>query len=383
MSSARPTVHSRARRIRDRSKPSIVSRLGSLPLNPRNWRAVLNALLREFNHRHTLLDKDVSYKTQEERQNCLFRFFEELRGLGYKLDPRSLGNKHIKAAVRAWVERGLSAATIQTQLSFLSAFGDWIGKPGLVLNPEFYVDDPSLVKRTYVGTKDKSWSTNDVDVTALITEVMAYDIYAGVLLWVMAAFGLRVKEVLMVQPHIAIVPASATGIAHPIAEYYLWLKRGTKGKRQRYIPIDNDFKWAALAQAKKLAPTEEAHIGNPNYPTLKSAKERFYRVMKRFGITKKERGVTPHGLRHEYANDRYEEFTGAKAPLRGGEAIDPAVDTDARLKVAQELGHGRCAASGAYVGRVLSLKSKSETKEVALAEDIPAALPKPSMEDIS
>jgi hypothetical protein len=69
--------------------------------------------------------------------------------------------------------------------------------------------------------------------------------------------------------------------------------------------------------------------------------------------------------------------------LRGGEAIDPAVDTDARLKVAHELGHGRSAASGAYLGGILSPKSKSETKEVALAEDIPAALHKPSMEDIS
>jgi hypothetical protein len=126
-----------------------------------------------------------------------------------------------------------------------------------MLNPKFYVEDRSLVKRTYVGTKDKSWSTNDVDMRTLITEVTAFDVYSGAMLWVMAAFGLRVKEVLMVQPHIAVVAASATGKANPTAEHYLWLNRGTKGKRQRYVPIDNDLKRAALAEAKTLVPTEE------------------------------------------------------------------------------------------------------------------------------
>ena len=33
---------------------------------------------------------------------------------------------------------------------------------------------------------------------------------------------------------------------------------------------------------------------------------RFYTVLARFGVTKRQLGITAHGLRHQYANDRYE-----------------------------------------------------------------------------
>ena len=75
-------------------------------------------------------------------------------------------------------------------------------------------------------------------------------------------------------------------------------------------------------------------------------------ILRRFGITRGELGVTAHGLRHQYANDRYAMLTGAPAPVRGGPAIDPAADDAARLAVAQELGHARKEIASAYLGPI-------------------------------
>jgi hypothetical protein len=73
--------------------------------------------------------------------------------------------------------------------------------------------------------------------------------------------------------------------------------------------------------------------------------------MAKLGITHQALGITGHGLRHEYANDLYEKETGVMPPLRGGTVVDRPLDRDARLKIAQELGHGRIQIVGTYCGK--------------------------------
>ncbi len=63
-----------------------------------------------------------------------------------------------------------------------------------------------------------------------------------------------------------------------------------------------------------------------------------------------------HGLRHAYAQSRYEELTGWKAPTVGGpesRSLTPeqrATDQQARLIVSRELGHERGGVTAAYLG---------------------------------
>jgi len=63
-----------------------------------------------------------------------------------------------------------------------------------------------------------------------------------------------------------------------------------------------------------------------------------------------------HGLRHAYAQRRFEEITGFKAPLVGGPhrpalSIDQrALDKKARAVISGELGHERLAITKVYCG---------------------------------
>ena len=63
-----------------------------------------------------------------------------------------------------------------------------------------------------------------------------------------------------------------------------------------------------------------------------------------------------HGLRHAYAQSRYEALTGWKPPAAGGPALkhlckdDRAVDRAARLAISRELGHERMQIVAVYLG---------------------------------
>jgi hypothetical protein len=64
-----------------------------------------------------------------------------------------------------------------------------------------------------------------------------------------------------------------------------------------------------------------------------------------------------HGLRHAYAQARYEALTGWKAPAAGGPPAksltdaERAVDRAARLTISRELGHEREQITSVYLGR--------------------------------
>jgi hypothetical protein len=73
--------------------------------------------------------------------------------------------------------------------------------------------------------------------------------------------------------------------------------------------------------------------------------------MRRLGLTKKALGVVGHGLRHEYANDLYEETSGEPSVVRGGAGLlSRAADADARRAVTQDLGHARLSVTASYLG---------------------------------
>jgi len=327
-----------------------------------SWKRTLQDILWAHNDRHATKPKAVSAKTQAERAAALFRCFNDLRALRFKIrNPCSLGGRHVRALVADWTapqpctrRATLSPATIQAELSSLRTFAEWIGKPGLVQPAEAYVTDAATVARRTVTTTDRSWPARGIDPDALIEKIAAYDAWVGAELRVARAFGLRVKEAVMLRPRLAEkVALDAPGV--PTS--HLEVMRGTKGGRLRHVPIDTPAKRAALEAAKALATTDAQYLANPAR-TLKQNLDRLHNVMKRFGLTRRALGVTAHGLRHGYAADRYEGLAGAPAPVRGGHTPDPKADDRARLQVTEELGHSRSQILGAYLGQSAVMRSK-------------------------
>lgn len=307
-----------------------------------DWKRELSRLIDLVGRHHATRMKDVSLRTLASRRETLFLAFEELREAGFK--PQSIfsfGSKHAEALFSRWEEKGLSAATLQTRHTILSTFCGWIGKNGLIRPLPHYLKNPQNGKRTYVAQHDKSWSAQNVMTDELIARITEYDQYVGMQLKLIQAFGLRRKEAVCFRPHICL---EADG-------QHIQVYQGTKGGRFRVIPIQTESQRAILQEAQALCRRHHDHVGDPNN-TLEQNIRRLQYVLEKFGITRSQLGVTAHGLRHEYANNRYRQLTGQESPLRGGDRA-AFVTEDVKLKrrqIAEELGHSRISVTTAYYG---------------------------------
>jgi len=336
--------------------------LASLPLNPKRWRYVLNLLLDLHNWRHSTKHKGVSNKTMAERARFLHALFEWLRENGekqYKLDPRSLSGRHVDFILAHWQAeakaRRMTPATIQTYFSFLKTFTGWIGTPNLMKPLGCYFDDPKLYRRSYVATTDNSWKAAGICVAEIILKAIKLDRHVAAALMLMAAFGLRFKEACMCRPHEdSIERTSESGVV----TYYLDTHRGTKGGRERFVPIVTAAQREAIEFAKSVATRQDDSVSDRRL-NLEQALRRARYVMERLGITMCDLHVTPHGARHQYAAERYEELTGVPPPVAGGGRVDKALDKEARLIVAEELGHGRTQITNAYLGKAAKANPNS------------------------
>ena len=303
------------------------------------WKASLAAVLKAKNR--TKKDGSVaSAATQDKRADILFAGFKALRELGYKFDDvASLRGKHMEVLAKHWEEKGLSASTLQNNLSIFRTFSGWIGKEGMVEKTTDKYFSNGAATRSSIAKEDKSWSGKGVDAAAKIAEVTAKDARIGLQLELQAAFGLRVREALQLRPHIA---DKGT---------YLAVNLGTKGGRDRVVPIDTPEKRELLERAKSFAALRLASTSDPER-TLVQAKNHYYAVVRACGITR-DAGFTSHGLRHGYAHERYEELAGEAAPVRGGDLAthDKDLDRGVRLEIAEELGHSREDVTTHYLGR--------------------------------
>lgn len=325
---------------------------------------VLEVLLTLFNTQHTALEKTVSHKTRYDRAQFLRRFFRDLHDkAGFKQlpDPRNLGQKHLRAMVRVWQQDRLAPATIQTYLSFLRGLALWLGKPGLVRDPGFYGLDIDEYQRHESARRDRSWSAHCVDIDALIEEVCAFDRYVGASLRLIRALGLRRKESVLFRPFASVVPFEDSGLPpeEQSADRYARIKG--KGGRERFVPLDNAARIAAVEFAQRVAGSQDAHMGDPAND-LKKNLRRFDYVLAKFGITFARLGVTAHGLRHETLINHFQALTGTQPPVRGGPMLAPELDQAARLAVSHLAGHARVRASSAYLGAVLDARKVQQAR---------------------
>jgi integrase len=274
-------------------------------------------------------NRDGSFATQHDRERLLTMVANQLHEDGFKnLRAQGIRTKHIEHLVSRWQAEGASTGTMKNRMSALRWMAEKIGKENIVArdNAAYGIAD-----RRYVTNVSKARELDQGKLDKVS------DPYTAMSLRLQEAFGLRREESIKIQPG--------------------WADRGdmlvlkstwTKGGKEREIPIIKETQRELLNQAKALAdkgsliPVEMSYIDQLNRFKAQTAFAGIDRV---------------HGFRHAYAQARYAELTGWKAPAAGGptsKQLSPeqkVIDRQARLTISRELGHEREQITAVYLGR--------------------------------
>jgi integrase len=254
---------------------------------------------------------------------------DQLYDLGFQgMKPRSLKQKHVDALVKDWLRRELAVGTIKNRMAVLRWWAEKAHRRNVVARSNAYYGIPD---RLFVTNTSKAKEVSRQDLEKIS------DPYVRLSLELQRAFGLRREEA------IKFIPSLADRGDH-ITLKSTW----TKGGKERDVPIRTDEQREVLKWTHKLAGNGALIPGERNYVQQLRLYER---QTTNAGLSKL------HGLRHAYAQVRYEELTGWKAPAAGGpivKALSPGqrvMDRQARRTISQELGHVRTQISSVYLGK--------------------------------
>jgi integrase len=288
--------------------------------------------MRDLNHQLKQLcrrSREGAYGTQNKRERMLTLMANQLHTLGYRrMAARSLKPKHVEALVNHWFDQGLSIGTLKNRMAVIRW---WALK----------VDKQNVVARSneHYGIPDRRFVTNDSKAKTVTPSELdkVRDEHVRMSLELQKVFGLRREEAIKFQPSFA-----------DRGDHLVLKASWTKGGRERNIPVLTEAQRDVLNRARRLAGFGSLIPSNPNYVQQLRVYE---------GNTLRTGLSQMHGLRHAYAQNRYEELTGWKAPVAGGPEsktltqTQRETDRQARLTISRELGHEREQVTAAYLGR--------------------------------
>lgn len=274
-----------------------------------------------------LRNRDGSHATQADRQRSLSLVARQLREAGFRqMRATSLKGKHVKALLQRWQAEGLSAGTLKNRMAHLRWWAEKVGKAGILPADNTKLGIP---ERHHVAHENKAKELdNRLD---RIT-----DPHVRMSLRLQAAFGLRREESIKFQPRYA-------DRGDHIALKGSW----AKGGRERTVPVTTPEQRAVLDEAHRLAGPGSLI---PAHKTYIQQRHVYDGQCKAAGLS------NMHGLRHRYAQMRYEALTGWKAPAAGGpgraqlNADYRMSDQHARQQISRELGHERLKVTSIYLG---------------------------------
>jgi integrase len=273
-------------------------------------------------------NRDGSHVTQADRQGFLALAARQLREAGFRqMRASSLKEKHVDVLLQRWKSEGLTTGTLKNRLSHLRWWAEKIGKAGVLPKDNTQLGIP---ERRYVTRENKAKALGDgLDRIS--------DPYVRMSLLLQAAFGLRREE------SIKFRPSDADRSDHIVLK-----SSWTKGGRARTVPITTPEQRAVLDEARQLAGSDSLIPAHKSYIQQRNVYD---------GQCKAAGLSNMHGLRHRYAQMRYEALTGWKAPAAGGpsrqslSAEQRRSDICVRQSISWELGHERPQITDVYCGR--------------------------------
>jgi len=285
----------------------------------------LNYQLKQLCHRN----RDGSYTTQANRLDHLMIIANQLHDLGFRgMKPRSLKQKHVDALVKEWLQQELAIGTIKNRMAVLRWWAEKSDRRNVVARSNAHYDIPD---RQFVSEISKAKEIGDHDLHKI------KDPHLRCSLKLQQVFGLRREEAIKFNPGFA-------DRGDRIVLKSTW----TKGGKEREIPIRTSEQREVLKQVHQLAGKGSLIPSERNYV---QQLRQYERQTANAGLSKM------HGLRHAYAQTRYEELTGWKSPAAGGpisKALSPGqkvMDHQARRTLSLELGHSREQILSVYLNR--------------------------------
>lgn len=276
-------------------------------------------------------NKDGSYSTQAARRDVLSQAARDLKAAGfYQLPATGLKPKHVQTLTEKWKAEGLSDATQKNRMAHLRWWAQKVGKQNVIPRTN---SELGIGRRSYVTKESKAVTVSGEKLETIKDERLRTS------LELQKAFGLRREECLKFQPAHA-----QSGGPDKIILQDSWCKGG----RPREVPVTNDYQREVLARALAL-------VGNGS---MIPPDKKYVEQLKKYENTTNRAGLSKlHGLRHEYAQQRYRDLTGWESPASGGPTAKELTDDqrvwdfEVRLQISQELGHNRESITAVYLGR--------------------------------
>jgi hypothetical protein len=288
--------------------------------------------MRGLNHQLKQLcrhNREGSFGTQVRRERELTLIANQLHGIGFRgMNSHSLKPKHVEGLVRHWLEREVAAGTIKNRMAAVRWWARKVNRQNVVARSN---DHYGIPNRIFVTDSSKAKS-----VSAMQLEKVR-DQHVRMSLELQQAFGFRWEEAIKFMPSYA-----------DQGDHLVLKPSWTKGGKVRAIPIRTEDQRSVLDRAHMLAGKGSLIPSHRNY----IQQLRIYMGhTQRVGLSKM------HGLRHAYAQARYEDLTGWKSPIAGGpsaKSLTPEQrdqDHQVRLVISRELGHERAQIISVYIGR--------------------------------
>ena len=274
-------------------------------------------------------NRDGSYSTQSKRTYHLMQIADQLHALGFQgMNARSLKPKHVDALVKQWQEQELSTGTIKNRMAVLRWWAQKVDKQNVVARSN---DHYGIPDRQFVTNISKAKALHAADLEKIP------DPFVRLSLELQQTFGLRREEAIKFRPVFA-----------DRGDHILLKASWTKGGKERTVPIRNSEQQALLDRIRQ-------QVGNGSLIPADRSYVQQLRIYER--LTANAGLSRMHGLRHAYAQQRYQELTGWLSPAAGGPTsrqLSPEqrqLDQQARLTITHELGHGRIQIVSVYLGK--------------------------------
>lgn len=244
------------------------------------------------------------------------------------MQARSLKPKHIEALVHHWQDQNLSTGTIKNRMAAVRWWATKINKRNVMANSNEHYGIPD---RRFVATESKAKDITQEQLSKVKDE------HVRMSLELQRAFGLRREEAMKFRPSYA-----------DRGDHVQLQASWTKGGKTRTIPVRTENQRNVLDRVRDLA----------GFGSLIPSHRSYVHQLRVYEGNTLRAGLSQlHGLRHAYAQERYEELTGWQCPATGGPdsktltTEQRILDQEARLTISRELGHERVQVTAAYLSR--------------------------------